>query len=160
MSPCSLIFFTCCPVLASQARTVRSGEQETRFRPSGVQCSSRIPFLCPIQCGVFEKGHDPWARGLQRRSGAPTTCPSLSPPPPTFPAAARHPTFYLQEVLALPVGAVQEDGLVVAPSGQDITVRVELQGEHLIRVACEQHGGRQKRRRAGWTLCIANGGVR
>ena len=51
MSVCSAIFFTCSPVAASQARTLRSGEQVTSRSPSGVQATSSTAFLWP-GCGV------------------------------------------------------------------------------------------------------------
>lgn len=47
MSRCSAIFLSCVPLSASHARTVLSGEHDTRRSPSGVQCTSSTAFLWP-----------------------------------------------------------------------------------------------------------------
>ena len=48
---CSAIFFICCPVSASQALSDLSGEADTSFSPSVLQCSSSTAFLWPAQHG-------------------------------------------------------------------------------------------------------------
>ena len=53
---CSAIFLVCCPVSASQARTVLSGDADTSFSPSVLQCSSRTAFLWPARQGLGFEG--------------------------------------------------------------------------------------------------------
>ena len=62
---CSAIFLVCCPVSASQARTVLSGDADTSFSPSALQCSSRTAFLWPAWQGRGLEGQQrSWCEDL------------------------------------------------------------------------------------------------
>lgn len=49
---CSAIFFTCCPLAMSHARTDLSGDAVMIRSPSDVQCSSTMAFLWPVSMRV------------------------------------------------------------------------------------------------------------
>ncbi len=102
---CSLIFFTCSPVAASQARTDLSGDALSTRSPSVVHCTSRTAFLCPTQheieldectCPVhlshctarFGVGRDSSGATLSTRSPSVVHCTSRT----AFLCPARHST--------------------------------------------------------------------